>query len=165
LLANRKYYKISNLSVGAKSAPRRRRNGAICENSQEPDSFRVTGNPKVMLARQRGFTVLRGCPEVLFGEVTWTCCRRSVVVAATWWSSSTTRVGRFTAKWRCQCGCRMLAGSRGTYSIRFRLGASWPVHASHHAPTCRVMQKKAAQTSGGLPLFSGISVELYCTSA
>src|ERR1035438_7894297 len=28
--------------------------------------------------------------------------------------------GRYTAKWRCQCGCRMLADSRGTYSIRFR---------------------------------------------
>jgi hypothetical protein len=30
------------------------------------------------------------------------------------------RFERYTAKWRCQCGCRMLADSRGTYSIRFR---------------------------------------------
>jgi hypothetical protein len=33
---------------------------------------------------------------------------------------SVLRVGRYTAKWRSQCGCRMLADSRGTYSIRFR---------------------------------------------
>jgi hypothetical protein len=26
-----------------------------------------------------------------------------------WWRSSRARDGRFTSKWRCQCGCRMLA--------------------------------------------------------
>jgi hypothetical protein len=30
------------------------------------------------------------------------------------------RVGRYTANWRCRCGCRMLADPRGMYSIRFR---------------------------------------------
>ena len=39
---------------------------------------------------------------------TWMNGRRSVLVAAIWWSSSTARNGRFTSKWRCQCGCRML---------------------------------------------------------
>src|SRR5664279_2186178 len=49
-------------------------------------------------------------------ETTWPNSRRSVLVAATWWSSSTVRVGRFTAKRRYQCGCRMLADLPGVIS-------------------------------------------------
>jgi len=42
--------------------------------------------------------------------------QRYVLVAATWRSSSTAWVGRFTSKWRCQCGCRMLADMSGVIS-------------------------------------------------
>ena len=82
-------------------------------------------------------------PEVLFGEVTWTCSRRSVLVAATWWSSSTARVGRYTSSWRAvpspladfagvishmpvsgQCDKLMLPGALCPVQIRLRLGCS-----------------------------------------
>jgi hypothetical protein len=56
------------------------------------------------------------------GKITWTrspACRRSVLVAAIWWSSSTARFGRFTSKWRCQRGCRMLADSQGTSPVLY----------------------------------------------
>ena len=41
-----------------------------CENPREPDSFRVTGNPEVMLARHARVAVLRSYPEVLFWSIT-----------------------------------------------------------------------------------------------
>jgi hypothetical protein len=73
------------------------------------------------------------------GQLAWTRSRRSVLVAATWWSSSTARVGRFSSKWRCQCGCRMLADFPGVVS---HMAVSGQLHQTSSAVSERSQRRE-----------------------